>query len=94
MGSELAYRLAEDQLSVFEEMLSDLENHAKSLGILNYGISLTTLEEVFMNVGADHGQEEEQNAIELSGKDPQVMTINGTHNDVEFNRHSSESRRK
>lgn len=92
VGSELAYRLAEDQLSVFEEMLSDLENHAKSLGILNYGISLTTLEEVFMNVGADHGQEEEQNAIELSGKDPQVMTINGTHNDVEFNRHSSESR--
>lgn len=48
VGSELTYRLAEDQLHVFEDMLGDLETNAPALGILNYGISLTTLEEVFM----------------------------------------------
>lgn len=48
VGSELTYLLSEDQLPVFEKMLKDLEEHTESLGILNYGISLTTLEEVFM----------------------------------------------
>lgn len=45
-------------------------------------------------VGADHGQEEQQNALELNGREPQVLEVNGTHADYEFNRHSSESRCK
>ena len=48
MGSELTYLLAENQSSVFEEMLQDLEQQSDKLGIRSYGISLTTLEEVFM----------------------------------------------
>lgn len=48
VGSELCYLLAESQSSVFESMLSDLENNSKQLGINSYGISLTTMEEVFM----------------------------------------------
>lgn len=48
VGSELTYILSEDQSAVFEEMLGDLENNGQSLGIDSYGISLTTMEEVFM----------------------------------------------
>lgn len=48
VGSELTYILSEDQLPVFEKMLKDLEENTEPLGILNYGISLTTMEEVFM----------------------------------------------
>lgn len=68
VGSELSYMLAEDHSHLFETMLSDLESKSESLGILSYGISLATLEEVFMKVGADHGQEEINNALEKSKK--------------------------
>uniref|UniRef100_V5I8B4 ATP-binding cassette sub-family A member 3 n=1 Tax=Anoplophora glabripennis TaxID=217634 RepID=V5I8B4_ANOGL len=55
IGSELTYLLTENQSSVFEPMLKDLEDNSERLGVFSYGISLTTLEEVFMKVGADHG---------------------------------------
>lgn len=70
IGSELTYLLVESQSYIFEKMLKDLEDHSRQLGINSYGISLTTLEEVFMKVGADHGQEELYNSSEkeLNGK--------------------------
>ncbi|XP_060519226.1 phospholipid-transporting ATPase ABCA3 isoform X2 [Cylas formicarius] len=61
IGSELTYLLSENQSYVFEPMLRDLETKTTELGVNSYGISLTTLEEVFMKVGADHGQEEMYN---------------------------------
>jgi ATP-binding cassette subfamily A (ABC1) protein 3 len=48
IGSELSYLLSESQSSVFEAMLSKLEENKNSLGLLSYGVSLTTMEEVFM----------------------------------------------
>jgi ATP-binding cassette subfamily A (ABC1) protein 3 len=48
IGSELSYLLNEDQSSVFEAMLSKLEENKNKLGLLSYGVSLTTMEEVFM----------------------------------------------
>ncbi|XP_018575545.1 ATP-binding cassette sub-family A member 3-like isoform X2 [Anoplophora glabripennis] len=57
IGSELTYLLSESQSSQFEPMLKDLEEHSERLEIRSYGISLTTLEEVFMKVGADRGME-------------------------------------
>jgi hypothetical protein len=38
----------EEKAAVFEDMLNDLEVHSNELGVGSYGISLTTLEEVFM----------------------------------------------
>lgn len=40
--------MTEDQSSVFEPMLKELEDQSSDLGINSYGVSLTTLEEVFM----------------------------------------------
>jgi ATP-binding cassette subfamily A (ABC1) protein 3 len=48
IGSELSYLLNEDGSSVFEAMLSKLEENKNRLGLLSYGVSLTTMEEVFM----------------------------------------------
>lgn len=48
VGSELTYSLGEEQCHLFENMLKDLEDNSQRLGIRSYGISLTTLEEVFM----------------------------------------------
>ncbi|CAG9761787.1 unnamed protein product [Ceutorhynchus assimilis] len=71
IGSELTYLLAESQSYIFEQMLRDLEQHSLELGVNSYGISLTTLEEVFMQVGADHGQQKTSNGKqELNGNIP------------------------
>jgi ATP-binding cassette subfamily A (ABC1) protein 3 len=48
VGSELSYQLSERDSYVFEKMLKDLESNVSSLNVQSYGVSLTTLEEVFM----------------------------------------------
>lgn len=48
VGTELSYLLDEQNISVFQSMLQDLETNSEALDIESYGISLTTLEEVFL----------------------------------------------
>ncbi|XP_050311852.1 phospholipid-transporting ATPase ABCA3 isoform X2 [Anthonomus grandis grandis] len=57
IGSELSYLLAEGQSNIFEPMLKELEAKSKQLGVGGYGISLATLEEVFMKYGCAFLQE-------------------------------------
>ncbi|XP_068902097.1 phospholipid-transporting ATPase ABCA3-like isoform X2 [Tenebrio molitor] len=54
VGSELTYQLSDSDSGKFEDLLKALETKMSSLGIRSYGISLTTLEEVFMKVGTGH----------------------------------------
>ncbi|KAI2474226.1 ATP binding cassette (ABC) transporter subfamily A member, partial [Diabrotica virgifera virgifera] len=68
VGSELTYLLSENNAPVFEAMLKQIEQESNELGIRSYGISLTTMEEVFMKVGADHGQEEIYNEKQKKDK--------------------------
>lgn len=53
IGTELSYQLPESQVGFFEQMFSDLENQRESLHLGGYGVSLTTLEEVFLKIGSD-----------------------------------------
>lgn len=48
VGTELSYLLDDRNVLVFQNMLQDLENNSEELNIDSYGISLTTLEEVFL----------------------------------------------
>ncbi|XP_076264015.1 ATP binding cassette subfamily A member 3 isoform X2 [Rhynchophorus ferrugineus] len=82
IGSELTYLLVESQSYLFEKMLKELENHSQQLGVNSYGISLTTLEEVFMKVGADHGQEELYNSNDLELNEKTVFENLQTKVDV------------
>ncbi|XP_053672343.1 phospholipid-transporting ATPase ABCA3-like [Anopheles nili] len=53
IGTELSFVLREDYLKVFQPMLEELEDQMKKCGISSYGISLTTMEEVFLRAGSD-----------------------------------------
>ncbi|KAG4071964.1 hypothetical protein HA402_006125 [Bradysia odoriphaga] len=57
IGTELSYQLAEANSKVFHPMFKELEKRCEELGVDSYGISLTTLEEVFMKIGSDQSRE-------------------------------------
>lgn len=48
IGSELSFVLKEDYIKLFRQMLEELETRMGECGITSYGISLTTMEEVFL----------------------------------------------
>ena len=51
-GTELAFKLPRDDSSSFAALLSELEGRKAELGVLSCGLSVTTLEEVFLKVSA------------------------------------------
>lgn len=51
--TEAIFILNEDHLPTFPKMFEKIEKLTKNLKISSFGLSLTTLEEVFMKVGAD-----------------------------------------
>lgn len=53
VGAELSYILPSSFIPSFPELFDTLEAQKTSLGILSFGISVTTMEEVFMKVGRD-----------------------------------------
>ncbi|CAB3224162.1 unnamed protein product [Arctia plantaginis] len=52
-GSEVTYSLPNEYSHKFEDMLNNLEQNANTIKFTNYGLLTTTLEDVFMSVGAD-----------------------------------------
>lgn len=54
-GTELAFKLPRDDSSSFATLLSQLEGRKAELGVLSCGLSVTTLEEVFLKVSAGSG---------------------------------------
>ncbi|KAL4712277.1 hypothetical protein ACJJTC_004039 [Scirpophaga incertulas] len=53
IGSELTYILPNDYISKFPEMLKEFESQRESFNVSSYGLSVTSLEEVFMKAGAE-----------------------------------------
>eukprot|EP00953_Heterococcus_sp_UTEX-ZZ885_P022237 12320-Heterococcus_DN1.PRE.12 len=49
-GAELSYQLPSAATLTFQALLSDIDRHSDELCISSYGISVTTLEEVFIRV--------------------------------------------
>ncbi|KAJ3635392.1 hypothetical protein MTP99_008305 [Tenebrio molitor] len=81
VGSELTYQLSDSDSGKFEGLLKALETQMSSLGIRSYGISLTTLEEVFMKVGTGHISNESESgrqaADESAGDNLKVDYLTG-----------------
>ena len=48
VGSELSYILPDNQANKFPDMFAELEERHKELHIASYGLSVTTMEEVFI----------------------------------------------
>ncbi|CAN0348380.1 unnamed protein product [Pylaiella littoralis] len=53
VGAELSFQLPNDASSSFKNMLLEMDNRQAELGINSYGVSVTTLEEVFLKVASD-----------------------------------------
>lgn len=48
IGSEMSYVLPTEEISNFPKLLRAVENNADDLGITGYGITSTTMEQVFL----------------------------------------------
>ncbi|KAK1943637.1 ABC transporter A family member 5 [Phytophthora citrophthora] len=56
-GSELVFQLPTASSEAFPTMLECLDAEMHTLGVQQYGISVTTLEEVFLRISQDHEEE-------------------------------------
>lgn len=56
IGMEMTYQLPNDQshMTSFETLFQDLDANLKALGLSSYGVSDTTLEEVFLKVACEN----------------------------------------
>jgi len=54
VGTELSFQLPLDSSPCFKSLFNSLEKHKESLGVVNFGVGVTTLEEVFLKVARGH----------------------------------------
>lgn len=83
VGTELSYQLADRNSKMFNKIFSELESRSDELGVDSYGVSLTTLEEVFMKVGTDS-----------ITSDDVPLPMNGSLTDKQDSEFGSEATRK
>ncbi|XP_045535586.1 phospholipid-transporting ATPase ABCA3-like [Papilio machaon] len=57
IGSELTYILPNDHVSKFPDMLKEFEQKREEMQVSSYGLSVTSLEEVFMKAGVEDNTE-------------------------------------
>ncbi|KAG7398223.1 ATP-binding cassette sub- A member 12 [Phytophthora boehmeriae] len=62
VGSEIAYQLPQKSSPQFAAMFTKIDSNLQKLGVLSYGISATTLEEVFIKV-AEADDENHQHTL-------------------------------
>jgi ATP-binding cassette subfamily A (ABC1) protein 3 len=69
VGAEIAFQLPLDGTASFPQLFEELDDKMKELGVLSYGISVTTLEEVFIKV-AEANDEDNQHTLSKDAKTP------------------------
>jgi ATP-binding cassette, subfamily A (ABC1), member 3 len=61
VGAELNLRLPLTSSSVFPVLLAELDSKLQSLGVISYGVSITSIEDVFLKIsGGDHFSNEDE----------------------------------
>ncbi len=72
-AGQLTYNLPESETAQFPHLFEKLESMRRELGILSFGLSVNTVEDVFLKVspekidGGDHDDDEEDEMIEQNG---------------------------
>ncbi|KAK3284750.1 hypothetical protein CYMTET_7616 [Cymbomonas tetramitiformis] len=69
VGTELAYKLPSKDTPAFPALLAELDASLEALGLETYGLSCTTLEEVFLSLAHDRGDLSTQRARAASAMD-------------------------
>ncbi|CAN0021601.1 unnamed protein product [Pylaiella littoralis] len=78
VGAEVSFQLPNDASSSFQAMLTEIDDRRAELGINSYGLSVTTLEEVFLRVAngtADVAARKEIASITLQRQNSQSSTM-------------------
>lgn len=81
IGQEATYLLSATHRPIFPKLFRELENDQEKLGISSFGVSITTMEEVFLKVGhlaeerynKEHGIEDESQEL-IDKNDPQLQS--------------------
>ena len=63
----MVFRLPAGQSSKFPEMFFDLEKEKIKLGIANFGLDLTTMDDVFLKIG-EMQENEDTDDVEISAE--------------------------
>lgn len=82
IGTELSYLLSEANSKLFHNMFRELEDRSIELGVDSYGISLTTMEEVFMKVGSDPSMID-PNSVGINGNEDLLNIENSEYGSKE-----------
>lgn len=72
INTEISFVLPKEEAAKFPELLRDLETNKDNLNIVNIGISVTTVEEVFLKIG-DLENVEDDDLIETNDSDKAVI---------------------
>ncbi len=73
-GTELAFKLPRDETNSFAALLTALEERKAELGVLSCGLSVTTLEEVFLKVSSGSSAALDQKQAAAYSQ-PQVVSL-------------------
>ncbi|KAG6587048.1 ATP-binding Cassette (ABC) Superfamily [Phytophthora cinnamomi] len=72
VGAEIAFQLPLDSTASFPTLFEELDSKMGDLGVLSYGISVTTLEEVFIKV-AEANDEDNQHTLNKNAASPNAV---------------------
>ncbi|CAG2245460.1 ABCA5 [Mytilus edulis] len=85
-GKELAYTLPLEEVGSFKNLFAALESKstdvstlAESMGIKSYGVSMTTLEEVFLALEEDDQSMDIKDVLKLGGHAASADTLDNNH---------------
>ncbi|KYR01293.1 ABC transporter A family protein [Tieghemostelium lacteum] len=69
-ATEISFRLPSSSIAKFSNMFHELDMKKNELYILHYGISVTTIEEVFLSIGEEeqqlHDKEQQQQQLDIN----------------------------
>lgn len=66
VGSEITYHLLESDVQHFEAIFRDLEKNSERLGITGYGVEPSSMEDVFLRIGAANEVVHKESSVSFS----------------------------
>ncbi|CAI5452156.1 unnamed protein product [Caenorhabditis angaria] len=91
IGQEATYLLSSDYRPIFPKLFKELESNQKAMGVTSFGVSVTTMEEVFLKVGNiaeerhnfEEGIQEENNEM-ITKDDPALQNLRAIQRNTGF----------
>ena len=71
VSSEITYGIPNENVTKFKAFFKDFDNDMENLGIMSYGMSITTLEDVFLNINKEFGEDVE--GVVTNEQDPLLL---------------------